>query len=79
MVCFSLRCLFSALCWRATFEDSRRGTYLGSFKLVNMLTEGKVGLKGRIAKFLLKGIVHLNIIFSYMKVNKKCNLDHPVY
>ncbi len=27
----------------------------------------------------LKGIVHLNIIFSYMKVNKKCNLDHLVY
>ncbi len=27
----------------------------------------------------LKGIVHLNIIFSYIKVNKKCNLDHPVY
>ncbi len=29
--------------------------------------------------FILKGIVHLNIIFSYMKVNKICNLDHPVY
>ncbi len=28
---------------------------------------------------LVKGIVHLNIIFSYMKVNKICNLDHPVY
>ncbi len=27
----------------------------------------------------VKGIVHLNIIFSYMKVNKICNLDHPVY
>ncbi len=27
----------------------------------------------------LKGIVHLNIIFSYMKVNKIRNLDHPVY
>ncbi len=27
----------------------------------------------------LKGKVHLNIIFSYMKVNKICNLDHPVY
>ncbi len=27
----------------------------------------------------LKGIVHLNIIFSYMKFNKICNLDHPVY
>ncbi len=26
-----------------------------------------------------KGIVHLNIIFSYMKVNKICYLDHPVY
>ncbi len=25
-----------------------------------------------------KGIVQLNIIFSYMKVNKICNLDHPV-
>ncbi len=30
-------------------------------------------------KNTVKGIVHLNIIFSYMKVNKKCNLDHPVY
>ncbi len=30
-------------------------------------------------QILVKGIVHLNIIFSYMKVNKKCNLDHPVY
>ncbi len=28
---------------------------------------------------LLKGIVHLNIIFSYMTFNKICNLDHPVY
>ncbi len=28
---------------------------------------------------LFKGIVHLNIIFSYMKVNKICNLDQPVY
>ncbi len=28
---------------------------------------------------LIKGIVHLNITFSYMKVNKICNLDHPVY
>ncbi len=28
---------------------------------------------------VIKGIVHLNIIFSYMKVNKICNLDHPVY
>ncbi len=28
---------------------------------------------------LVKGIVHLNIIFSYMKVNKICNLDHPAY
>ncbi len=27
----------------------------------------------------LKGIVHLNIKFSYMKFNKICNLDHPVY
>ncbi len=27
----------------------------------------------------IKGIVHLNIIFSYMIVNKKCNLDQPVY
>ncbi len=27
----------------------------------------------------VKGIVHLNIIFSYMKVNKICKLDHPVY
>ncbi len=28
---------------------------------------------------LVKGIVHLNIPFSYMKGNKICNLDHPVY
>ncbi len=27
----------------------------------------------------LKGIVHLNIIFLYMKFNKICSLDHPVY
>ncbi len=27
----------------------------------------------------LTGIDNLNIIFSYMKVNKICNLDHPVY
>ncbi len=27
----------------------------------------------------LKGIVHLNIIFSYMKVNKICYLNHPAY
>ncbi len=27
----------------------------------------------------IKGIVHLNIIFSNMKFNKICNLDHPVY
>ncbi len=26
-----------------------------------------------------KGIVPLNIIFSYMKFDKICNLDHPVY
>ncbi len=26
-----------------------------------------------------KGIVHLNIILPYMKFNKICNLDHPVY
>ncbi len=32
-----------------------------------------------ISRLLLKGIVHLNIIFSYMKFNKICNLDHPVY
>ncbi len=32
---------------------------------------------GKVA--IIKGIVHLNIIFSYMKVNKICNLDHPVY
>ncbi len=25
---------------------------------------------------IVKGIVHLNIIFSYMKVNKICKLDH---
>ncbi len=27
---------------------------------------------------LCKGIVHLNIIFSYMKFNKICNLNYPV-
>ncbi len=27
----------------------------------------------------IKGIVHLNIIFSYMKVNKICNLDHRLF
>ncbi len=26
-----------------------------------------------------KGIVHLNIIFSYMKFNKICNLDYPIF
>ncbi len=31
------------------------------------------------ATTLLLLIVHLNIIFSYMKFNKICNLDHPVY
>ncbi len=30
-------------------------------------------------KMIVKGIVYLIIIFSYMKVNKICNLDHPVY
>ncbi len=29
--------------------------------------------------YKFKGRVHLNIIFSYMKVNQICNLDHPVY
>ncbi len=33
----------------------------------------------RISSRKIKGVVHLNIIFSYMKVNKICNLDHPVY
>ncbi len=28
---------------------------------------------------VIKGIVHLNSIFPYMKFNKICNLDHPVY
>ncbi len=27
----------------------------------------------------IKGMVHLNIIFSYMKFNKICNLDHLAY
>ncbi len=27
----------------------------------------------------LKGIVHINIIFSCMKFNQICNLDHLVY
>ncbi len=27
----------------------------------------------------IKGIVHLNIIFSYMKFKKICNVDNPVY
>ncbi len=29
--------------------------------------------------YLIKEIVHLNIIFSYIKFNKICNLNHPVY
>ncbi len=28
---------------------------------------------------IIEGIVDLNIIFSYMKFNQICNLDHPVY
>ncbi len=28
---------------------------------------------------MFKGLENLNIIFSYIKVNKICNLDHPVY
>ncbi len=42
----------------------------------------RVGLLNKLGSscfVLFKGIVHLNIIFSYMKVNKICNLDHPVY
>ncbi len=27
----------------------------------------------------VKGIVHLNIMFSYMKFNKICNLDYPIF
>ncbi len=27
----------------------------------------------------LKGIVHLNIIFSYMKFNKICSLDYHIF
>ncbi len=30
-------------------------------------------------KMPIKGIVHLNIIFSYMKFNKICNLDYPIF
>ncbi len=46
----------------------------------SLLLEKSASLKEYVVwKTYLKGIVHLNIIFSYMKVNKKCNLDHPVY
>ncbi len=37
------------------------------------------GISLNLEKHYIKGIVHLNIIFSYIKVNKICNLDHPVY
>ncbi len=30
-------------------------------------------------EYNIKGIEHLNIIFSYMKFNKICNLDYPIF
>ncbi len=39
----------------------------------------KCMLKVHYSCLVIKGIVHLNIIFSYVKVNKICNLDYPVY
>ncbi len=33
----------------------------------------------RLETLHIKGIVHLNIIFSYMKFKEICNLDHSVY
>ncbi len=46
-------------------------------KVIVDVTQTYTGVMKK-AEFI-KGIVHLNIIFSYMKVNKICNLDHPVY
>ncbi len=34
---------------------------------------------GMALHLVFKGIVHLNIIISYMRFNKIRNLDHPVY
>ncbi len=48
--------------------------------MINMVNNFMLNVQAGVAKEQpLKGIVHLNIIFSYMKVNKICNLDHPVY
>ncbi len=47
-----------------------------SYFMPTNMTDNK---KPRSSYTKLKGIVHINIIFSYMKVNKICNLDHPVY
>ncbi len=44
-----------------------------------LLLEGDMGWVSRQTRHHIKGIVYLNIIFSYMKVNKICNLDHLVY
>ncbi len=30
-------------------------------------------------QIIMEGEVHLNTIFSYMKFNKICNLNHPLY
>ncbi len=51
--------------------------YLENLEFCHLLVQNSENLE--IVYLTLKGIVHLNIIFSYMKVNKICNLDHPVY
>ncbi len=38
-----------------------------------------IKVRREIEMSVFKGIVHLNIIFSYMKVNKIRNIDHLVY
>ncbi len=50
----------------------------GLFGLHGLSTNKSIMTKVK-ARQHVKGIVHLNIIFSYLKVNKICNLDHPVY
>ncbi len=38
-----------------------------------------ISLSSNITHLVFKGIVHLNIIFSCIKFNRICNVDHPVY
>ncbi len=57
-------------------KDTRKAKFIGLASLHNI----SCTIVKYIRKtFNIKGIIHLNIIFSYMKVNKICNLDHPVY